>query len=62
MKKKVQANPGESVYTFLNRVLMDAEFEGITHEATHNGITINVYPHSYIADLCDKYDITRKYQ
>jgi hypothetical protein len=62
MRKKLTADPGETVYEFLNRCQKDAESDGITIEATHNDITIRVYPQSCIDDLCDKYDITRRYK
>lgn len=58
--KFINADAGESVYCFLNRVLNDAEFEGMTFRATHNDVTVNVYPQSCITDLCDKYDLTKK--
>jgi hypothetical protein len=60
--KKVSADPGEMVYDFLDRCLFDAEFNQITIEATHNHITIKVYPDSSIRDLCDKYDLTSRYK
>jgi len=58
--KFINADPGEGVYTFLNRVLNEALNNTITFEATHNDITIVVYPQSCINDLCDKYDLTKK--
>jgi hypothetical protein len=58
--KFINADPGEGVYTFLNRVLNSAFNTTITFEATHNNITIVVYPQSCIHDLCDKYDISKR--
>lgn len=58
--KFINADPGESIYLFLNRVLNAAFNTGITFEATHNDITIVIYPQSCIHDLCDKFDLTKK--
>ena len=58
--KILNANPGESAYNFLNRALNMAHDEVITIQATHNDITINIYPQSFISDLCDKYDLVNK--
>ena len=58
--KFISATPGEDVYGFLNRVLNMAYGEIITYQATHNDVTIVVYPRSFISDLCDKYDLAQK--
>lgn len=56
----MNATPGEGAYTFLNRVLNESFFENKIIQAIHNGIEITVYPDSYIKDLCDKYDLTKR--
>lgn len=58
--KFISADKGETVYEFLNRVLNMAHDGVITYQATHNDVTIVVYPQSFISDLCDKYDLTQR--
>ena len=59
---KLEAQPGESVYSFLERSLDFCKYEtkqiGIIAE--HNDIEINVYVDSALTDLLEKYDLKRK--
>ena len=54
----IQANPGESIYDFLQRALQ--ETKSSTNNAVkikHNTTSIVVYKDSCLNDLCEKFDL-----
>lgn len=56
----MNANPGESLYLFIERVVKEAHIDRVTIEATHNNITVTVYPFSHEYDIEDKFAMQRK--
>jgi len=54
----LDANPGEMVYDFLVRAIKEVKNSSCNAKfVKHNDVQIRVYQHSYIEDLCDKFDL-----
>ena len=56
----IQAECGETIYKFLNRIREYATNEGRILRARHNDIEITVYPNSLWLDVADKFDMQTK--
>lgn len=55
----ITAQPGESIYSFTQRILLAARASNFDVSATHNDVTIRVYPNSAEYDILDKWNMQR---
>lgn len=57
--RNMQAEPGENIYHLVQRTISLAAVLGeIT--ATHNGISVRIYPESYEYDILEKFELNRR--
>jgi hypothetical protein len=53
----IDAQPGERVDRFLQRVLSTAQITKQTYKARHNAVTTGIYPESDIRDVFEKHEL-----
>lgn len=55
----MQANSGESIYSLAQRAIRKASCSNSEVLATHNDVTICIYPSSCVHDVLDKFTMQR---
>lgn len=56
----VEAEPGESVYRAIQRVIARANRTQQEHILRHNGVEVRVYPGSHEYDIVEKWTLKRE--
>lgn len=55
-----RANPAESIYRFIQRVIEMCNSDGIERQLAHNGTVVRVYPGSHEEDIFEKWALKRE--